>query len=776
MRRNVDVAHAIEVGSFRSGYQHFLRFGIAELRDFNPRINLQHYLNIHPSVQLDLERNRAPNVFAHLLTIGATHGLASHLADQTASLPSALEGKSLFRQKAMNFALVTARQSIDFCYTGRPALSVIVVMHNQFALTLAALSSLRSNFAGSLQLILVDSGSSDFSVHIARYVRGAKIIRFKKNIHFVRACNAGLAEVEADAALYLNNDVILAPNAVEQALRRLCSANDIGAVGGKVIRPHGLLQEAGNIIWQNGETAGYMRDASPLAPEVNFVREVDFCSGAFLMVRADLIKRLGGFDLDYAPAYYEETDLCVRIHLAGYRVLYDPGICLQHLEYGSSASSQAAMAQIERNRNVFLEKHRGWLAGQPVKDVNDHLNARSPHNSAKRILFIEDNIPLRFMGSGFVRSNDIIATMAQMGLNVTVFPILRPDFEIAAIYADFPDTVEIMHNCTVENIEDFLAKRQNYYDIVWVCRTHNLDRLKEALVKLRAAQRPRIILDTESIFSLRLQQKAALVHASPPFDFEKAIAAEFKNAGLCDMALATSDQEMATLLKAGVGPVSVLGHMRNVNLTARKFHERRGLLFVGAMHGKDSPNYDSLCWFVENVLGLIEEQLGPEAHLTVIGHLADDASLARFADDLRITLLGSVPDIEPFYDRHRIFIAPTRIAAGLPYKVHEAASFGLPVVASQLLQQQTAWRHGEELLAADTRDPAAFAGQVVTLYRSQTLWRRIRQSAADRIERECNQGRYKQALEGVLFASHACHSKTKQRPRGRFPQLSRRRS
>ena len=225
---------------------------------------------------------------------------------------------------------------------------------------------------------------------------------------------------------------------------------------------------------------------------------------------------------------------------------------------------------------------------------------------------------------------------------------------------------------------------------------------------------------------------------------------EFRNASLADRIIAISGGEAKALRGLGVGPVSVLGHMREVRPTPRGFHDRRGLLFLGAMHGEDSPNYDSLCWYVDKVLPLVEAELAEEARLTIAGYLGNNASLSRFAGHPGLVLRGPVADAEPLYDRHRVFIAPTRIAAGLAYKVHEAASFGLPVVASTLLRDQLGWHDGNELLSADTADPAAFAARIVTLYRSEKLWERLRQGAMERMARENNRDDYRRSLEEIL--------------------------
>ncbi len=95
-------------------------------------------------------------------------------------------------------------------------------------------------------------------------------------------------------------------------------------------------------------------------------------------------------------------------------------------------------------------------------------------------------------------------------------------------------------------------------------------------------------------------------------------------------------------------------------------------------------------------------------------------------------------------------LAPTRIAAGSPYKVHEAASFGVPVVATHLLRRQLGWQDGRELLAADADDPVMFARHLVTLQRNEELWRRLRSGALDRVRAENNPEDYAAAIRGVL--------------------------
>jgi len=129
-----------------------------------------------------------------------------------------------------------------------------------------------------------------------------------------------------------------------------------------------------------------------------------------------------------------------------------------------------------------------------------------------RVLFIEDMIPMSLIGSGFVRSTDIIEAMASLGYRVTVYPIKRSDFGLASTYADMPDTAEIMHDGELADLAKFPTARRCYYDVICIARAHNLDRLRPLFEHVAGAtgRLPRIVLDTEVIasFTLKVEGKA----------------------------------------------------------------------------------------------------------------------------------------------------------------------------------------------------------------------------------------------------------------------------
>jgi GT2 family glycosyltransferase len=752
LQRYPEVEAAIDAGRFRNGYIHFLRHGAQELRDPAPHIDMRYYWSRSSTVGLGAAPPTTSTPFAHLLTIGAMKGLRVAPPPSSSCDVSEDISQKLFLARAQNWAPLWAARPIDFRVTAIPTLSVIMILHNHLEMSLMALASLRQNYSDDIELVLVDSSSTDETTHIERFVKGATVLRFDTDVGFVRGCNAALAHVTAPYVLFLDNDVQLAPGAIAAAMERIQThPHNVGAVGGKIIRTNEKLQEAGCIVWRDGTTVGYLRDQSPSAPEANFVRDVDFCSRVFLLVRGDLIGNLDGFDPAFGPASYADTDLCLRIWQMGYRVVYEPRAVVYHSEHDSARRANAATVQSRRNHKIFLRKHSGTLRDHSPSSRDALPVARFATSSSPRqkVLFIEDTVPLRMLGSGFVRSNDIIRTMVSLGYQVTVFPMNGSSASEALTYGDFPDEVEIMMDSTHHDLQKFFEERPGYFDYIWICRAHNFEKARPFLSQTRLVPAStKIILDTEAIFSAREAVRAEMEGRT--FDLERAIAKEFEHAGLCHEIVAVSQQEVETLRRFGFVDAKLVGTLRHVKLTTKAWKERAGLLFVGSLRTPPTPNFDSLCWFIDEVLPLIENELGWETRLTFVGYVGADVPFHRFASHPRVTWNGPADDLEPFYDTHRIAIAPTRYAAGTPYKVYEAASFGIPVVASELLCRQIGWEPEREILCASTNDAFGFASQIVRLYRSESLWYELRDAAARRLLAENGKANYIEALSEIL--------------------------
>ncbi|MDM8560434.1 glycosyltransferase family 2 protein, partial [Candidatus Parabeggiatoa sp. HSG14] len=175
----------------------------------------------------------------------------------------------------------------------------------------------------SKEVIIINNASTDETATLLDQLHGAfQIINNEKNQGFVLACRQGAEIATGEFILFLNNDTQVMPGWLVNMVKMMDTQLDVGITGSKLIYPDRHLQEAGGIIFNDASGWNYGRLQDPTDTRFNQSREVDYCSGASLMIRKTLWEEVGGFDMRFAPAYYEDTDLCFAVRQAGYKVFY----------------------------------------------------------------------------------------------------------------------------------------------------------------------------------------------------------------------------------------------------------------------------------------------------------------------------------------------------------------------------------------------------------------------------------------------------------------------
>ncbi len=214
-----------------------------------------------------------------------------------------------------------------------PRVSIVVPVYNEYRVTMRCLKSILENSEGcSYELIIADDCSSDLTASMADRVANLSIVCGETNRGFLANCNAAAATARGDYILFLNNDTVVCPNWLEPLLDTMLLDDTVGIVGSKLLFPDGRLQEAGAIMWCDASAWNFGRMDDPEKPEYNYRKEVDYISGAALMIRAGLWRQLGGFDQRYLPAYYEDADIAFEARKAGYKVVYQPLSRVFHFE------------------------------------------------------------------------------------------------------------------------------------------------------------------------------------------------------------------------------------------------------------------------------------------------------------------------------------------------------------------------------------------------------------------------------------------------------------
>ncbi|WP_343866912.1 tetratricopeptide repeat protein [Caenispirillum bisanense] len=628
-----------------------------------------------------------------------------------------------------------------------PDVSVVLVLHNQAGLTLQTLVALADQQGVAFETIIVDNASQDDTAALLARVDGATILRNDENVGFLLAANQGAEVARGRHVLFLNNDAYLHRDALAAAVRRLDGDPTVGVVGGRIALVDGTLQEAGCIVFNDGSAAGYGRGRNPDQPEFRFVRDADFVSGAFLLIPRALWQALGGFDTALAPAYYEDVDLCLRVRRAGFRVVYDPAVLLTHVEGGSALTTDAAAVMMRRNRLPFLARHQDDLRGRSSPATARPLHDRWAAVPAPKVLVIDNGVPHQAGGAGNPRTRVMMQSLA--GCHVTFFPLWTPETSWDAVYATLPAEVEVMLGHHATTLEGFLEQRRGLYDILVVSRPPNM-----ALVSEIRRRRPglfadmRVVYDAEALFALREIGEAAIKGAPlPRAEAKRRLREELDLAAEAECVLAVSDREARLFTAGGARSVHVLSHALDCHPAPPPVTDRDGFLFVGALT-PGTPNEDSLVWLAEEILPRLNDRLGRAIPVTIVGECRSGRIAALASDQVR--LAGRADALGPWYDRARVFIAPTRFAAGVPLKVIEAACAGIPVVATDLLVRQLGWRSGVDILAA--RDAAGFARAMAALHEDAGLWTRIRDAALGRARQQYSPEHFGRTLREAVLA------------------------
>lgn len=247
---------------------------------------------------------------------------------------------------------------LNFSFTIYPApnVSIIIPVYNQYELLLECLYSIyRSKPNTSFEILIADDFSTDQRIQKINNLKGVKYYRNNSNIGFIKNCNSAAERARGSFILFLNSDVQVTSGWLDSMIEVFLSNKDAGAVGPKIIYPSGHLQEAGVSFRFDGTSDMIGLNDDPENAKYSFVRDVDYCSGACLLIKKEDFIELGGFDHEFAPAYCEDADLCLKILKSGKKIFYNPNsLVIHHLS--KSMDDESKMKLVIQNQSKLYRK------------------------------------------------------------------------------------------------------------------------------------------------------------------------------------------------------------------------------------------------------------------------------------------------------------------------------------------------------------------------------------------------------------------------------------
>lgn len=598
--------------------------------------------------------------------------------------------------------------------TINPKVSIIIITYNQVDFLKKNLYSIESKTTYNNYEIIIVTNNLDENSEMSKFLRTVNhsVYVFQNEYSFGAMNNFGASKAKGEFIVFLNDDIeIMTPYWIE-AFLSLGLNDEIGAVGGKLVSANGKLQDCGGIVWKNGHAMNYGRNFDIKDPKINYVRDVDYCSGSCLFVKKNIFEKLKGFDRTFDPAYWEDTDLCFSIRKLGYRVLYQPLAVFTHYEgmtQGTDTSKGLKSFQIV-NQKKFEKKWKLELNNHLV-DSRENMFIERNTRTGLNVLFIGDVVPEPDKDSGALRTYSILCILSHMKNKVTFWP---DSLRYSHPYVKELQQKGIEVICGLQNFNNFLKKRKKLYDVVILSRPYisrnYIDAIKKYIPNVK------IIYDTVDLHFLRMSRQKTFENKISVQEINQMHELEWYLIKKSDITILTSYTEGHLLHQEDSSiKLAILPNIHSENENIENFEERKDMVFVGGFQHK--PNIDAVKYLICEIWPIIKRNL-PEVKLYIVGSNPTEDIKKYSSEDIVVT--GFVEDITPYFRKCKVMLAPLRYGSGVKGKITQSLSMGLPVVTTNIGAEGINFTDNQNVMMAET--PEKFAEKAMKVYQDSILW------------------------------------------------------
>lgn len=599
-----------------------------------------------------------------------------------------------------------------------PLVSIIIPVYNQFHYTYNCIKSIIRHTKGiQYEIIIADDVSTDKTKEIENIIENIKVIHNEKNLGFLLNCNNAAKLATGKYIHFLNNDTSVQRNWLSTLINLIESDDTIGMVGSKLVYPTGVLQEAGGIFWNDASAWNYGRNKSPMAAEYNYVKDVDYISGASIMIYKSLWNEIGGFDERYIPAYYEDSDLAFEVRKHGYRVVYQPESVVVHFEgmsNGTDTSTGVKAYQIE-NKDKFYEKWKDVLQKDYFKNGENVFLARDRSKDKKCILFIDHYVPTFDKDAGSRATYQHLKMMVDLGYNIKFigdnflkyekYTKALEDMGIEVLYgrkyamgwkawvkenAKYIDTVVLNRPHIAKKYIDFIKANTDSKIVYYICDLHFLREGREYEI----TKDPKLKASSEYWEKIEMD----LIKKS-----DKAVTFSLDEKGIIEKSFEN---------KAVITPIFIFDKFDNtkVDLSGKK-----DIMFVGGFNHR--PNEDGVLWFIDKVWPMVSKEL-PDCNFIIAGSNPTEKIKNLASDRIKVTGFVSDEQLEEYYNSCRVCVVPLRYGAGVKGKTIEAIYHKIPIVSTPIGVEGLM---DIESCIKPTIDPTEFSNKIIEYYKNDEL-------------------------------------------------------
>jgi len=602
-----------------------------------------------------------------------------------------------------------------------PVVSIIIPAHNKFELTYHCIASII--LAGNktpFEVIVVDDQSTDKTVDIIRYCKNVRVVRNETNKGFLRSSNAGADKARGDYLLFLNNDTEVTDSWLDALMDVFARFTNVGIVGSKLIYPTGTLQDAGGLIWGNGKPWNYGHQQNAADPKFNYVRQVDYLSGAALIISRTVWNLVESFSDEFAPAYYEDVDLAFKVREAGYKTYYCPLSTVIHFE--GMSNGKEVTGGIKKHQLVnaprFRSKWRHYYRHNGIEAQN--ADFQKDRNIDFRVLLVDCTTPKSDHDAGGYAASQEMKLMQELGCKVTFAPNNMAHMG-KYTYELQNNGVECVYAPFFASVGDLLKSRGMEFDLIYIIR---YDIAEELMPYINEFTRAKVILNNCDLHFLR-EIRAALV--ANDADLQGPINTRERELAVMeqvDAVLSYNDVEHSVITSHSLSDENIFNcpWVLEPKLSNTPFHDRKDIAFLGGFN--HTPNIEAIHYFVDLVMPLLKEKM-PDVKLRVYGSRVTPEIQALECENVIIE--GFVESLSTVFDSCRVFVAPLLSGAGIKGKVLESIAYGVPSVLSPVAIESTGLIDGTSALVAHTDQD--WVTNIERLYNDETLWNNMSKSS-----------------------------------------------
>jgi O-antigen biosynthesis protein len=363
-----------------------------------------------------------------------------------------------------------------------------------------------------------------------------------------------------------------------------------------------------------------------------------------------------------------------------------------------------------------------------------------------RLLVVDDIIPNPEFGYGYPRAFELLKLLSTSGFDVTFFPLQDSTWpEPSGTWLEQCGIRFLFANAGIESFENTFRRIFKHFNAIWISRHKNLKSVIPIVKRL--APHLTVIYDVEALTASReilLQELRGSEMSQLAKD--QLLKNEFDLIRQATFVVAVSSDERSLLEMHDIKVEALIGHPISERKKTKSYEERSDILFLGGFYDFPNPNQDAVEYLILKIFPHVVSKI--DCRLTIAGFGAEKLrdKIPTLCNLPFVKLVGFVPSLAQAYDKHRVFVASTRYAAGIPWKVTEAFSHGIPVVVTPLLAKQLRLKPPTALIG---ETEVSFADKIVELYRNREKWIEVRNSAFSYVKDQCSPEQICRHLTGL---------------------------